>query len=42
VVVACRDDAAVVSTADFSYEASLVGLHGSLTAAEMLIPMLVS
>jgi hypothetical protein len=42
VVVACHDDAAVVSTADFAYEATLVGLHGSLTAAEMLIPMLVS
>jgi hypothetical protein len=42
VVVACRDDAAVVSTADFGYEATLVGLHGSLTPAEMLIPMLVS
>lgn len=42
VVVACRDDVAVVSTADFAYEASLVGLHGSLTPAEMLIPLLVS
>ena len=42
VVVACRDDHAIVSTADFSYEATLVGLHGSLTAEEMLIPLLVS
>ena len=41
VVVACRDDTAVVSTADFAYEATLVGLHGSLTPEEMLIPMLV-
>ncbi|MBF4770346.1 alkaline phosphatase family protein [Nocardioides agariphilus] len=41
VVVACRGDLAVVSTVDFSYEASLVGLHGSLTADEMLIPMVV-
>ena len=41
VLVACRDDAAVVSTADFGYEASLVGLHGSLTPAEMLIPLIV-
>jgi len=40
VVVACRDDTAVLSTADFPYEATLVGLHGSLTAEEMLIPMI--
>ena len=26
---------------DFSYETTLVGLHGSLTSAEMLIPLLV-
>lgn len=42
VMVACRGDAAIVSTADFPYEKSLVGLHGSLTPAEMLIPILVS
>lgn len=41
VIVACRADHAVVSSVDFSYEASLIGLHGSLTAEEMLIPMLV-
>ncbi len=41
VVVACHGDAAILSTTDFPYEASLVGLHGSLTPAEMLIPMLV-
>lgn len=41
VVVACRGDAAVVSSTDFSYEMSLVGLHGSLTSTEMLIPVLV-
>ena len=41
VLVACRGDAAIVSTADFPYEKTLVGLHGSLTPAEMLIPMLV-
>ncbi len=40
VVVACRDDFAVVSSATFPYEAQLVGLHGSLTPAEMLIPVL--
>ncbi|CAI9413058.1 alkaline phosphatase family protein [Nocardioides sp. T2.26MG-1] len=42
VVVACHDDVAVLSTSAFPYEATLVGLHGSLTPAEMLIPVLVS
>lgn len=42
IVVAARGDHAVVSTADFPYENTLVGLHGSLTADEMLIPILVS
>ena len=41
VVVACREDTAVLSTHDFPYEATLVGLHGSLTPEEMLIPMIV-
>lgn len=41
VVVACHGDAAILSTADFPYEATLVGLHGSLTPDEMLIPLLV-
>jgi hypothetical protein len=41
VMVACHGDAAVVSTRDFAYENTLVGLHGSLTPAEMLIPLLV-
>jgi hypothetical protein len=41
VVVAARGDHAVVSTADFPYENMLVGLHGSLTAAEMEIPILI-
>jgi hypothetical protein len=41
VVVACHGDAAVVSTVDFGYESTLIGLHGSLTADEMLIPLLV-
>lgn len=41
VVVASRGDHAVVSSADFPYETTLVGLHGSLTPAEMLIPMIV-
>jgi len=42
VIVACHGDTAVLSTTDFPYEASLVGLHGPLTPDEMLIPMLVS
>ena len=41
VMVASRADHAIVSTADFPYEAKLIGLHGSLTSDEMLIPMLV-
>ena len=41
VVVASRGEAAVVSTRDFPYENTLVGLHGSLTPTEMLIPLLV-
>jgi hypothetical protein len=41
VVVACHGDTAVMSSRDFPYEATLVGLHGSLTPEEMLIPLLV-
>ena len=41
VVVACRDDVTVVATKEFSYEAQMIGFHGSLTPAEMLIPLLV-
>ncbi len=40
VMVACRDDFSVMSTALFAYETTLVGLHGSLTSAEMLIPLI--
>jgi hypothetical protein len=42
VVVACRGDHAVISTVDFPYENTLVGLHGSLTTDEMLIPVIVA
>jgi hypothetical protein len=42
VVVAAHGDHAVVSTVDFPYENRLVGLHGSLTAVEMEIPVVVS
>lgn len=41
VMVACHGDTAVVSSVDFAYEDTLVGLHGSLTPTEMLIPILV-
>ena len=41
VVAAACDDWAMFSSADFPYELRLVGLHGSLTAAEMRIPLLV-
>ncbi len=40
VVVACHGETAILSTRDFPYEATLVGLHGSLTPDEMLIPLL--
>ena len=40
VLVACRGEASVVSTVGWAYESRLVGLHGSLTAEEMLIPVL--
>lgn len=42
VVVAARADFAVMSSADFPYEMALVGLHGSLTADEMNIPILIA
>jgi hypothetical protein len=41
VVVAARGELAMFSSQDFAYEMTLVGLHGSLTADEMLIPILV-
>ncbi|MEI5673880.1 MULTISPECIES: alkaline phosphatase family protein [unclassified Nocardioides] len=41
VLVASRGDHAVFSSTDFAYETTLVGLHGSLTRDEMLIPILV-
>jgi hypothetical protein len=41
VIVASTGDHGIFSTVDFSYEKSLVGLHGSLTPDEMLIPILV-
>jgi len=41
VIIACADDTAVVSRSRFPHEAKLIGLHGSLTPDEMLIPLLV-
>jgi hypothetical protein len=41
VLVAARGDLAVLDTASFPYESTLVGMHGSLTPAEMLVPLLV-
>jgi hypothetical protein len=42
VMMAARGDFSVMSTTAFPYEARLIGLHGSLTSAEMLIPVLVT
>ena len=42
VLVACREDYAVLARSAFPLETKLVGLHGSLTPAEMLIPILVA
>jgi hypothetical protein len=41
VIVASMGDLAVMSTSRFPYEATLVGLHGSLTEDEMRVPLLV-
>ena len=41
VLVASRGDFAVMSSAAFPYEMQLIGLHGSLTPAEMLVPLIV-
>ncbi|MGO4257338.1 alkaline phosphatase family protein [Marmoricola sp. RAF53] len=41
VVVAAQGDHTLISTADFPYENMLIGFHGSLTAVEMEIPILI-
>ncbi|MCW2848861.1 MAG: alkaline phosphatase family protein [Marmoricola sp.] len=41
VVVAAHEDWALMSSKDFAYEMTLIGLHGSLTSREMHIPILV-
>ena len=42
VVAACRGDHAILASEAFPYEARLIGMHGSLTPVEMLIPLLVA
>ena len=41
VVAAAHDSWALMSSTDFPYEMTLIGLHGSLTPREMHIPILV-
>jgi len=41
VLVACLGPLAVISSSRFPLEVDLVGLHGSLTHAEMMVPLLV-
>ncbi len=41
VMVACHTDLSVLSSRDFPLETRLIGMHGSLTADEMRIPILV-
>jgi hypothetical protein len=41
VLVAARGETALISMTDFPYENMLVGFHGSLTPAEMEIPILI-
>lgn len=41
VMVAAHGDHAVMSSVQFPYETTLVGLHGSMTPDEMLIPLVV-
>ena len=41
VIVASCGDHSVMCSSAFAYEATLVGLHGSLTSTEMLIPLIV-
>ena len=41
VVAACAGDTAIMSSKDFPFERKLIGMHGSLTPDEMLVPLLV-
>jgi len=42
VIVATRDDFSILHSETFPYETRLIGMHGSLTAEEMLIPLLLA
>jgi Type I phosphodiesterase / nucleotide pyrophosphatase len=42
VVVAAHESWALMSSKDFAYEMTLIGLHGSLTPREMHIPILIA
>ena len=42
VVAAAQENHVIVSSVDFSYEVRLIGMHGSLTPVEMLVPVLVA
>jgi hypothetical protein len=42
VVAAAHRDHVILSSADFPYESRLIGMHGSLTPVEMLVPVLVA
>jgi hypothetical protein len=42
VVAAARGDHAILATDAFPYESRLIGMHGSLTPVEMLVPVLVA
>jgi hypothetical protein len=42
VVVACHGDLAVEVRSAFPVEATLIGLHGSLSEDEMIVPLLVA
>jgi hypothetical protein len=41
VVAACSGDHAIMSSKDFPFENKLIGMHGSLTPDEMLVPLIV-
>jgi len=42
VVAAAHANHVLLSSVDFPYEARLIGMHGSLTPVEMLVPVLVA
>ena len=42
VVAAAHENHVMLSSVDFPYEMRLIGMHGSLTPVEMLVPVLVA